>query len=249
MISPTTRNYLRVLAFLRRYHRWSGEGLEHLLGDQACLIVGYHGRGLPPDLGVLTLEIFERKGYLPHFILHRRIWDVPVLSAILDDVGAVPGDGDPIREAVDRGESLVVAPGGTREMARSFRTRYQVDFGRRRGYLKFAIDLGIPIVPVASAGSDDVFIGLNDGHKTSRRLGLPADLPLWVAVGLTGVYPFSLPLPVKLHTIVGAPIDPNNAVDLEPDHPDYLDRLNDRVTSQLQLQLDTARTRTRPYSW
>ena len=38
-----------------------------------------------------------------------------------------------IRDLPERGESLVVAPGGTREMARSFRTRYQVDFGKRRG--------------------------------------------------------------------------------------------------------------------
>lgn len=244
MESNITRNYLRVLRFLRRYHRWSGEGLEHVLADRACLIVGYHGRGLPPDLGILTLEIYERKQYLPHFILHKRMWEVPVLNKIVDDCGAVPGDGPRIREAVDRGEALVVAPGGTHEMARSFRTRYQVDFGRRRGYLKFALQLGIPIVPVGSAGSDDVFIGLNDGHRLSRKLGLPSDIPLWFAVGLTGMYPFSLPMPVKLHTIVGAPIDPTGAVDMDPEHPEFLDRLNTVVTGELQGLLDRARAQT-----
>ncbi len=242
-ISPITKNYLRVLGFLRTYHRWTGEGLEHILSDRACLIVGYHGRGLPPDLGILTLEIFERKQYLPHFILHRRVWQVPVLNKIIDDCGAVPGDGEPIREAVRRGEALVVAPGGTHEGARSFRTRYQVNFGRHRGYLKFAMELGIPIVPVASSGCDDVYIGLNDGHQLSRRLGLPKDLPLWFAVGLNGFYPFSLPLPVKLHTIVGEPIEPNEVVDLAPDHPEFLDRLNEVVTGRLQGLLDTARRR------
>ncbi|MCH9688271.1 MAG: acyltransferase family protein [Deltaproteobacteria bacterium] len=243
MTSSITTNYLRVLRFLRSYHRWSGEGLHHLLTDQACLIVGYHGRGLPPDLGVLTLEIYERKGYLPHFILHKRMWEVPVINKIVDDCGAVPGDGERIREAVARGESLVVAPGGTQEMARSFRTRYEVDFGRRRGYLKFALQLGIPIVPVGSAGCDEVFIGLNDGHRLSRRLGLPKDIPLWFGVGLTGLYPLSLPMPVKLHTIVGEPIDPHQAVDLPADHPDFLERLNAVVTGRLQGLLDQARAR------
>ena len=86
-------------------------------------------------------------------------------------------------------EHILVQPGGTREGCRSFRHRYQVDWGDRLGYVRLAIRHGLRIVPIAGQGVDDAFVGLNDGYALGRRFRLPANFSLWFGVGLTGFWP------------------------------------------------------------
>lgn len=71
----------------------------------------------------------------------------------------------------------------------------------------------LPIVPVGGSGMDEAFLGLNDGYALGRRLGLPAQLPLWLGVGATGLWPLSLPFPVKMTQWVGEPIEEHLALD------------------------------------
>jgi len=59
---------------------------------------------------------------------------------------------------------------------------------------------------VATAGIDDVYVGLNDGYALGKQLGVPYGLPVWLGVGLFGLWPLALPLPVKLTMRVGRPI-------------------------------------------
>ena len=77
------------------------------------------------------------------------------------------------------------------------------------GYLRLAIKHRLPIVPVAASGVDDVFIGLCDGYALGKRVRMPYRLPLWIGAGMTGLWPFSLPFPVKIEQHVGEPITPD----------------------------------------
>lgn len=226
--------------FLRHYHRFSVAGLEHVLSDGPKLLVGYHGRGLPMDLGMISYEVYARQGYVPHALMHRRLWDIPIVRDMVDGWGAIPGDVPRLDEAIARGESFLVTPGGTREAARRFDVRYQVAFGRRRGYLKFALKYKLPVVPVASWGVDERYIGLNDGHALGKRLGLPADLPIWFGLGIGGFYPFALPWPARVHSVIGPPIDLHTATALEPDTPQFLEELNGIVTERIQDLMEQA---------
>lgn len=229
------------LRFLRRYHRFSVSGLDHVLSDNAQLITGYHGRGLPMDLGLVAHEIYRRKGYLAHAVMHRRFWDIPVLRAMVSGWGALPGDMPVTAEAIARGESFMITPGGTREAMRRFDDRYRVKFGRRRGYLRFALKYDLPLVPVGSWGVDERFIGLNDGHALAQRLGLPRDFPIWFGLGPLGIFPLTPPMPVRIHTAIGEPIDLRAATPLSPDSPEYLEDLNDVVTRRIQELIEEAR--------
>ena len=227
--------------FLLRYHRFSVTGLDHVLDDGAKLIAGYHGRGLPMDLAMVGYEIYRRKGYFPHAVMHRRLWQIPVVRDVVDGWGAVPSEVPKLAEAIARGESFLVAPGGTREAFRRFDVRYQVNFGRRRGYLRMALQHGLPIVPVASWGVDDRYLGLVDGHALADRLGMPSDSLIWLGIGLGGVFPLALPFPVRIHTVIGAPIDVHSASNKTPGSPEHLDELNDLVTGRIQDLLEEAR--------
>lgn len=225
------------LEAMKERHRYSVEGLEHLLTPGPKLLIAYHGRGIPLDLALLAEEVRRIAGYLPRSIVHQGLWDIPFFSTYLAASGCIPGDGPVLREAVRRGEAVFVAPGGTYEGLRGFWHRHEVDWGPRRGYLRLALELGLPLIPAATAGMDDRFIGLNDGHALGRKLHLPGKWPLWFALGPQGLYPFTLDFPVKFHTVIAEPI-----VLEPPKNPDsaWLEETHCLITQRIQSTLDTA---------
>jgi hypothetical protein len=190
---------------------------------------------------MLTTVLYEELGYSPHPVIHAYFEENPVLRWLNEGLGAVAGDGPEMAAAIARGEHVLVTPGGVREGCRPVTRRYQVDWGRRRGYLRMALRHGLPVVPVAAAGTDDAFIGLNDGYRWSKRLGLPHGLPAWVGIGMFGLWPFALPFPTKMHQIVGEPIDLQEDGPVDADDPDALEAMNGRVQAAVQDLLDRAR--------
>ena len=195
--------------FWQRYHGYIVEGLHHLDGDRSMLIAGYHGRPLAFDMCMLTVTLYDRLGYMPHGIVHRGLEKSAYFRWSNEAVGFLTGDGDAMRNAIARGEHIVVTPGGGSEGCRDFTQRYRVNWPSN-GYLRLARKYRLPIVPVAAAGADDTYIGLNDAEMTAWLLGIPRQwaFALWVGVGPLGLYPFSPPFPVQLRQIVGPPIDP-----------------------------------------
>jgi 1-acyl-sn-glycerol-3-phosphate acyltransferase len=234
--------YWRVL---QRYHRYTVQGLEHLDGPSPALVVGYHGRPFAYDMCMLTVALYDRLGYLPHGFVHRGMKRIPFLRWLVDGLGFLTGDDDDVSRAVARGEHIVVTPGGAREGCRGLRQRYRVQWGNGVGYLRLALRHGLSVVPVAAAGADGAYIGLNDADRLGRRLGLPRDwtwLP-WLGFGPLGPYPLSPPFPVRMRQLVGEPIDPRGDGDIALDDRPALLRLHDRVQGAVQELLDRARGR------
>jgi len=225
-----------------RYHRYSIEGLEHLESDRSMLIAGYHGRPIALDMCIFTIAFFDRYGYLPHGIVHRGLESFPLLKAFTDALGFVTDDGPEMARAVARGEHIVVTPGGGQEGCRSFRERYTVAWQGRTGYVRLAAKYGLPIVPVAGAGADDTYIGLNNAEALGRRIGFPRRwaFSLWLGFGPLGLYPYSPPFPVRMHQFVGEPIDPWGGVPQPDAPPALIDAVHNRVVTALQGLLDRA---------
>jgi 1-acyl-sn-glycerol-3-phosphate acyltransferase len=235
--------WLTAFRLLRAWHRYEVRGVDILLRPGAKLIVAYHGRPLALDQCMLTVTLYERLGYLPHGIIHGSFDRNRLMRWFIDGLGFVTGDGPGIAGVVARGEHILVQPGGTREGCRSFRHRYQVDWGERVGYLRLAIRYGLPIVPVAGDGVDDAYVGLNDGYALGRRLGVPAGLPVWLGIGATGVWPLSLPLPVKMTQLVGEPIERHLGGRIDPSDKEALRALHQEVRGAVQGLMDRARGR------
>ena len=239
--SGPLKTWLALFGALRRYHRYEVRGMEHALTPRASLLVGYHGRPLALDLCMFTVTFYEQMGYLPHGVIHGHFDENPALRRAIDGIGLVTGDGPEMGAAVARGEHILVEPGGTREGCRSFRHRYRVDWGSRVGYLKLAIKYGLPIIPIGGTGMDDMFIGLNDGYAWGKRLGAPARLPVWIGVGATGLWPLSLPWPVKIIQWVGAPIETHLTNRVSPEDRVGLLAIHEEVTGVVQALIDGAR--------
>jgi 1-acyl-sn-glycerol-3-phosphate acyltransferase len=232
--------WLALFRAMRIYHRYEVVGLERLLTRDAALLVGYHGRPLAYDLCMLSVTLYERLGYLPHGVVHRAAYKVPIMKWVAGSLGFLEGDGGAVAEAARRGEHILVQPGGTREGCRSFRHRYKVDWGDRTGYLKLAVRHALPIIPIAASGIDDGYIGLNDGYALGKRLRVPFGLPLWVGLGPAGLWPLSPPFPIKITQFIGDPIDPQAEGPIDLRDRAALLRLHRKVGGAVQSILNRA---------
>jgi 1-acyl-sn-glycerol-3-phosphate acyltransferase len=206
---PYLRAWLATFRAAARYFRFDVEGFENLERAPASVIVGYHGGPWAYDLFMLSVLVHERLGYFPRAIFARPFSWFPVLRDMVAELGGLYGEPDAaaIEDMRARRRHLFVLPGGMREALRPFWRRHAVDWGGRTGYLRLALRHGLPILPLAATGLESTYVGLNDGYALSRRIFGKGDVPLWLGVGMGGLWPFALPWPAKIRQRIGAPID------------------------------------------
>ncbi|MFT7519062.1 MAG: hypothetical protein ACI9MC_001201 [Kiritimatiellia bacterium] len=231
---------------MRRWHRYELFGLHNLPVDRPALLVGYHGRPIAHDMIMMLDVLHDELGYWAHPFFHATFNKSSVMQGFLDDMGFVTRDGEAVAEAVGRGEHIVVTPGGAREGLRPFWSQSEVNWGRRTGYLRVALKYDLPVVPIAGWGTDKAFLGLWNAYILQKRLNFSL-FPLWLGVGSIGIWPFGLPLPVRMASIIGQPIDLLADGPVDPNDKEALLRLHNKVIDSVQRLLDQRRpTRQHP---
>lgn len=131
--------------------------------------------------------------------IHRHVFAVPFLRDIALWLGAIDVSREPIEQMLDS-TSVIIAPGGTREMIIDPDAPIQT---RHTGFLRLAYSKQKPVFPVLHIGQDNVF------RSYSCK---PLDTIRQLVLAYTG-YPFPTffigPLPAKLTTYIFAPHEPS----------------------------------------
>lgn len=208
-------NALRHLAieFVRRYHRLQID-VEAGALDEPVLFVANHGFGGVVDLNVMAVGAVVEDLKLTRpvtFLTHQLAWTLGV-GPIVEHLGARPASRESAHEAFAEGHHVVVFPGGDVDAAKKFTDRNHIVFGGRSGFAQLAMDEGVSVVPIVTAGAGESLLVLSDGQRLARALrldellrvkALPTSLSLpWgLNTGAVGMLPY-LPLPSKLHTRV-----------------------------------------------
>jgi hypothetical protein len=231
--------WLRLWRFLRRWNRYECVGFDRLVDNPGSLIVGYHGRGVAWDLFMLTTLVEEKLGYLPRGVAHDSTFALPVVRDIARALSLVSRRGGHLQRAVERGEHVLVSPGGTRESLRPWCRAYEVNWGPSRGFARLAVELQIPVIPVGAAGVDDLLIGLFDGHRAGELLGLRGKVAgPWLGLGLGGFFPFAMPFPVRIRQHIGPPLKDHIGAGRGPE---VVEQLFADTRAAVQTQIDEAR--------
>jgi 1-acyl-sn-glycerol-3-phosphate acyltransferase len=161
-----------------------------------CIYVAHHGAGyFTLDLVVACYQLgwrawHERRGpATPTRIVasrdHAMERVVPGLRTAKRHVGIIDPSEDACLAVLERGEQLLITPGGRRE-ARPEARDYRLCWRDRLGFSRLALLTGAPIVPLAVVGGFEAYPGW------SRR-----KLSFWLPV----------PLPVRFDVALGAPIN------------------------------------------
>ena len=208
------------------------------------LLVGNHSGGnLTPDTTVFTLAFYTFFGVERRFhqLAHNLVLTSPI-GPLLRRYGTVAASHDNARKALEAGAAVLVYPGGDWEVHRPSWKSGTVDFAGRKGFVRLAVEAGVPIVPVVSIGGQETALFLSHGQRLARALRLdrmfrlkvlPISLSLpWVVN--VGDFMGHVPLPAKITIQVLDPIDLRDRYGKDPDP----DEVYDDLTTSMQATLD-----------
>ena len=198
------RKYIEPLCRpLELYHRYSLVHAERLPKTGPVLLVCTHSFA-SYDLVLLVLSVMQQTGRLARALGHKQLWFFhPIMSALSQRIGVVPGTPDAGHKLLAAGELVAVAPGGTREAIRHSGQRFSVSWQNRNGFARLALQTGATVVLAATPAADQIFT-LYDNPLTRRiyeRFKLAPPL-------LRGIGPTVIPRPVKLTSYLSQPIVP-----------------------------------------
>jgi len=135
-------------------------------------------------LGALVLHQADRR---VRFLGERNLWRIPGVRSLLDAAGALPGEPGAATRLLRAGEVCGVYPGGIDDSWKLTRTeRYRLKWGDRRGFAKVAMQAGVPIVPVAAFGIDEMYDVVAKERWVGRRVLGHARYDLPLALGWKG---------------------------------------------------------------
>src|SRR5919109_3485866 len=227
------------------WFRGEVRNLGNVPEDRPVLMVGNHSGGnMTPDTILFTLAFSTYFGVeRPFYQLAHNLVLASPYGQILRKYGTVAASHEHARRALEGGAALLVYPGGDWEVHRPIWERNRVDFAGRRGFLRLALDAGVPIVPVVAIGGQETSLFLSRGDRLARRLGLdrvlrlkvlPVSLALPWGINV-GDFLGHLPLPAKITIEVLPPIDIVEEFGPDPDQ----DEAYDHVVRVMQECLDS----------
>ena len=196
-----------LLEFLyARYFRVRMLGLENVPETGAALLVANHSGGLPYDGAMLIHGVFRDHP------CHRRVralvanfaFKSPWMSQVMARLGGVRAASGFARELLAAGELVGVFPEGLRGVGKLFRERYRLERFGRGGFARLARETGVPIVPVAIVGAEEIHPVIAKITTLAEPLGLPY-IPITPTFPLLGPLGL-LPVPTKWTIQFGAPI-------------------------------------------
>jgi 1-acyl-sn-glycerol-3-phosphate acyltransferase len=237
------------------WFRMEIEGWENL-PDPPVLVVGVHaGAPFVWDAWTVGIQWWRRFGSdrVLHGTAHDALMAAPLIGSYFRKMGVLPAAPDSIAGALAAGHDVALWPGGEVDALRPWVQRDEAVLAGRKGFVRMAINAGVPIVPVATVGGPDSMPVLVRGRRLARALRLDkiARLKMF-PIGLSapwGLAPSMLPevpLPTKIRTA----FQPRVEIDPDParaNDEEYVQRKYDEVQDSIQHGMDAlARRRAFP---
>ncbi len=189
-------------AVMRAYFRGEVRGLDNIPDAGPVLLVGNHSGGtMIADTFVFATAFYTKFG--PDRRFHQLAHDIAarVPATGISRWGTVAASHENARKAFDRGAPVLVYPGGDYETFRPSWHSDRIEFGGRQGFIKLAIERGVPIVPVVAVGGQETALFLTRGQRAARLTG-------WAKLTRIKVLPVALAPPFGL-SVLDLPLRPS----------------------------------------
>lgn len=188
-------------------------GLANIPRDRPVLLAGNHTIEGMLDLPLMVLGLWDEIGLFAHGMADHLHFRIPGWRDLLRAFGAVDGTRKNCRELMEARESVLVYPGGAREVYKRKGEKYKLFWEGRIGFVRLAAEHAYPIVPFSAVGAEecyDIMVDAGDlldlpvvgdilRHFVPRSEVLP---PLVKGAGLS-----PLPRPERFYFSFGPPIE------------------------------------------
>jgi len=244
------RKAIAPVARLTSYFSPEVRGLENLPESGPVLLVGNHScLFYMPDVWVVALSIVARRGIEEpaYSLTYDLLMGVPGVGSFLRRIGAIPAGGDEARSALAQGALVLVYPGGDLEACRPWTARDKVDLAGHKGFVRLALETGVPVVPVVTHGAHSAVVVLSRGERLATVLGLNRlrikvfPIVLGPPFGLNSMLTPPLPLPASITVEFLPPIDWTSLGAHPADDENVVSACYDEITTVMQSALDRLR--------
>lgn len=164
--NPPSKTFARgFIAPFKFYFAPQFYGLDELDVSRPAIYVSNH-----TILGVFDgypfgVELYLRKGLILRALADSNHWRIPVWRDIIQqNLGAVEASRENCRALMKRGDSIVVFPGGTREVCKKKGEQYVLKWSDRKGFVRMAMEQGYDIIPVAAVGAEETYTVVQDAN-------------------------------------------------------------------------------------
>jgi 1-acyl-sn-glycerol-3-phosphate acyltransferase len=213
-------------------------GLEHVPATGGALIVANHAGVFALDGLMLQTAVHDEhpRHRWVRPLAADLVFETPLLGALARKTGstlACPADADRLLRS---GQLAAVFPEGYKGIGKTYANRYRLQRFGRGGFVSAAVQAGVPIIPCAIVGSEEIYPMLADLKPIARLLGLPYFplTPLFPHLGPLGL----IPLPSKWHIEFGEPIHTQAFDPADADDSMLMFEVTDQVRETIQQTLD-----------
>ncbi len=232
----------------RRYFRWRALDAANVPAKGPALLVGNLNGGLMTfDAMFILRAVLDARG--PDRIVHGLGHDFVHLDRTIRKyagrAGVLPASPASVTEAFRRDRLVLVFPGSDFDSFRPFTERNRVVLAGRTGFVRVALEHGVPIVPVVTVGAQETYVVLTRGERLASLLGLKQRMrsnvfPIALSFpwGLTSAFLPYVPLPARITTAFCRPLSWPHLKPRHADDPEVLLRCYAEVMVSMQARMD-----------
>jgi len=210
-------------------------GAENIPAEGGALVVSNHSGTIPVD-GLMTITVIhDRTGRHLRPLGADLVFRMPVVSSLARKGGATLACNEDAERMLRGGELVGVWPEGFKGIGKPYSDRYKLQRFGRGGFVSAALRTGVPIVPLAVVGAEEIYPLVGNIPGLARILGVPY-LPITPFFPLLG--PLGLvPLPSKWLLEFGEPIRTDEYDEVASDDPMLVFNVTDQVRETIQQTL------------
>lgn len=223
------RALLPAALMYRYYFRVENFGIENVPSGGVMLIANHSGQvGYDAMMLAVSMLLEARPPRMVRGMGEYFFWKNPFIGTLASRAGTLVGTPENCIAMLHAGECVMVFPEGARGANKPFSKRYQLQrFGS--GFMRLALETGVPIVPVGIIGAEEQQPGLANLEGLGRRFGLPS-FPITVTAPWFGPLGMAFALPTKYRIHFGKPLYFDS-------HPDEADEVIERDVAAVKQSI------------
>jgi 1-acyl-sn-glycerol-3-phosphate acyltransferase len=213
-------------------------GLENVPDTGAALVVANHAGVLPIDVVMVQVGVhYEHPRHRNLRLLGADlVYELPLLAQLARRSGHTEASPEQAHKLLTSGQLVGVCPEGFKGTGKPFSQRYQLRRFGRGGFAVSAIRAGVPIIPCAIVGAEEIYPMIGNARWLAQLLGLPyfPITPLFPWFGLLGM----IPLPSDWIIAFGEPVPTGHYGPAAAGDSATVCELADRVRDIVQQMVD-----------
>jgi 1-acyl-sn-glycerol-3-phosphate acyltransferase len=225
-------------ALYRGWFRVQMRGLEHVPRTGAALVVANHSGVLPLDAVMLQVGLLDEHPATRNLRMLSAdlVYSTPLLGRVARASGHVPASPDEAERLLNAGELVGVFPEGFKGIGKPFSDRYRLQRFGRGGFARTALRTGVPMIPVAIVGAEEIYPMVADWSELAAGLNLPyfPITPLFPWFGPFG----AIPLPSKWLIEFCDPVSTNGFTPDQCEDAEVIAELADKVKDTIATKID-----------